>query len=199
MRNKAILISLLLLLAAVQSYGQDFKRFKVSAWYSPSTSIQTRWYRACSPVFVHWDMHSEQTMSYIYSDYTSDVTSPGIFGAKFSYSIKKWFALQASIGFTPVSYSIFETIDHTATGKVSDCMICFIPEAKFTFLNKKWVRLYGSAGVGVCGYCSLRNSASVAIQFTPIGVEVGRSFFGFAELGIGHLHSGIQAGLGYKF
>ncbi|MBQ0123992.1 MAG: hypothetical protein KBS58_04025 [Bacteroidales bacterium] len=199
MNKRTVVLIATLMLAVVQSYGQDFKRFTVKTWYSPSTQIQTNWYRNYSPVFVRGRYKVGESMAYIYSDYTSDVKSPGIFGASFSYSFKKWFALESSIGFTPVSYSTFDALKEAPTGKVTDCMICFIPEARFTALYREWVRLYGSVGIGICGYCDLKSSVSVALQFVPIGVEVGKSFFGFAELGFGHLYSGIQFGIGYKF
>ena len=84
------------------------------------------------------------------------------------------------------------------------------------YMNRRYVRLYGSLGIGAAFYGGFDkltysytdsrgsvqfedNSFRACGQFSPIGVEFGNKLFGFAEIGIGSLYAGMQAGIGYKF
>ena len=73
------------------------------------------------------------------------------------------------------------------------------------------VRLYSYAGIGISfnhysndsvgypGKGRKYHDLMFAGQVTPIGVTVGKSIFGFAELGLGTCFSGIAFGVGYRF
>lgn len=86
--------------------------------------------------------------------------------------------------------------------------IVVMPQAKFIYLNRPYVRIYGSIGLGLSfhiGFDELSNdlgsSSSFiqpAYQLSPIGLEVGNKVFGFAEYGYGFLFSAFRAGVGFK-
>ena len=85
----------------------------------------------------------------------------------------------------------------------------FVPTVRFSYLNRRNVRLYSSVGIGY-GLCLERTkdsngaltqsykSAFVPVQFTPIGVSVGRRLYGFAELTVGSM-ANLSAGIGFRF
>lgn len=79
-----------------------------------------------------------------------------------------------------------------------------MPVVRFTWLNRRWVRMYTSLGLGATfatgvDYETERfNDDLFAFQFTPIGISVGRSLFGFAEVGVG-AQGALMMGVGYKF
>ena len=76
---------------------------------------------------------------------------------------------------------------------------------RVNYINTEWVRLYSSYSIG--GHLITKNKPWVAektkewvgdFQFNGIGVSVGKSFFGFTELGLGP-RGLISGGIGYRF
>jgi len=83
-------------------------------------------------------------------------------------------------------------------------VVSFVPQFKFFYMTRPIVRLYGTVGIGVTKYfgsyiTSSLKKMEMAAQFTPFGIEIGRTFFGFAEIGAGNLFTGARAGIGYRF
>ena len=85
--------------------------------------------------------------------------------------------------------------------------ITIMPTIRFTWLNRKWVRMYSSLGMGMTihttnttgsGGSTDGNSYAFAFQCSYLGLTVGRSLFGFAELGFGAKGVAIF-GMGYRF
>ena len=76
--------------------------------------------------------------------------------------------------------------------------------ARFSWLNRKLVRLYSSVGAGLA--VSLMDvsyreypETYLSLQVTPVGISVGKKLFGFFELGVGTIYVGGCFGLGYRF
>ena len=81
-----------------------------------------------------------------------------------------------------------------------------MPSVRFTYLNRPWVRLYSSVDVGVGFFLSSTggsdgesgNKALFAFNITPIGVSVGKKFYGLFELNAGY-DAIVKVGIGARF
>ena len=161
-----------------------------------------------------WPMETGTPISEIYADYNGPTYSTGAFCLGAEYMVARWFAVSADLSVTPVWHDLYSSITEQKTGTRSGVAFCLVPQAKFVFLNRPWVRLYGKFGIGVVKYFGFDmrnkksfnfdvvysdNSFNAGFQWVPLGIEVGRKFFGYAEAGVGTLYRGISAGVGYKF
>ena len=154
------------------------------------------------------------SLSDIYADYNGVTRSSGALCLGADYVFARWFALSADLSATVVWHDVCDGVSGHKTGTKSGVVLCLMPQAKFIYLNRPTVRLYGKLGLGVVKYFGFDrrnwdsvdgdvqfydNSFTPGIQSAPFGIELGRKFFGFAEIGVGTLYRGISAGLGYKF
>jgi hypothetical protein len=154
-------------------------------------------------------------MSRLYSDYYGPTRTLGAIGIGVDYAVSNWFS--ASLDFAAASFwrSRYSAVNDSQVGSDSGTAFYLLPRAKFMYMNRRKVRLYGSFGIGAVLYGGfdtlnyrvmdsdgvhfVNNSFRACAQFSPIGVEFGRKLFGFAEIGAGTLYVGMQAGIGYKF
>lgn len=109
-----------------------------------------------------------------------------------------------------VSYAgYFQNMIYAPTGKVDGKLrhhhISLMPTLRFTYLNRPWIRLYSgiSTGVKINVFRDFLDESNfvepvLALQVTPLGVSVGRTLFGFVELGLGTAGA-INFGVGYRF
>ena len=68
------------------------------------------------------------------------------------------------------------------------------------WLTRKHLRLYSGIGYGTMGgYVDADYRPSHGFQFIPIGVSYGRTFYGFAELGMGWMYCPARVGIGIRF
>lgn len=151
----------------------------------------------------------------IYSDYNGPTRTTGAIGIGFDYAVCRWFSVSADLTVTLLWHDSYDSITNQQVRGGTGAAIYLLPRAKFMYMNRRNVRLYGSLGVGAAKYVGfpklsysyasdsgvhfVDNSLRPCGEFSPIGIEVGRKFFGFAELGVGTLYYGLQAGIGYKF
>jgi hypothetical protein len=82
-----------------------------------------------------------------------------------------------------------------------------MPSVRFTYLNRPWVRLYSGVDVGVGYFIDNKDNVSestrsgnffFAFNVTPIGVNVGKKFYGMFETNFG-FDSVFKVGLGARF
>ncbi len=164
--------------------------------------------------YSFWRMDSGKPLSEIYGEYNGVTRSTGAFCLGAEYLLARWFAVAADFSITPVWHELYSGVTRQKTGTKSGVAFCLIPQVKFIYMNRPAVRLYSKFGIGAVkcfGFerrdresfnFELRksdNSWDAAIQWAPFGIEAGRKFFGYAELGLGTLYNGISAGVGYKF
>ncbi|MFI3298912.1 MAG: hypothetical protein R3Y49_03815 [Rikenellaceae bacterium] len=85
--------------------------------------------------------------------------------------------------------------------------------ARYSWFNRKWVSLYSSVGVGVGYYYNTKTDIIDGYtptesepefhflpELTPIGIRVGRNFFGYFEpCAISVRGVALMCGVGYKF
>lgn len=79
--------------------------------------------------------------------------------------------------------------------------VAVMPKATLQYRNWRNFGLYGEVemGVSIFSYDCIGTKFGFAFQATPIGIFVGRNIYGFAELGIGTVWTGLQMGVGYRF
>lgn len=157
-----------------------------------------------------------EMISYYYNNYCGKAYDSGCYGLGAEYYLARWFAVSADLCFEGLWMDLYDRHSGMKTRRDSGLAIAFVPQAKFIYIHRPLVRVYSGIGIGAAGYIgfdskrrsyidedgphySYDKAVRLTLQFTPIGVEVGRRFFGFAEIGTGSLFSGMRAGAGFKF
>lgn len=139
-----------------------------------------------------------------YDTYRGPMYTSGAWSLSYAYRFKKWLDFGGYVAYWGKYGSTSSNIDNTLLSRDRLHRISVVPVVRFTWLNRPMVRLYSSIGMGIVfGTFSgnFRESAgrpSFTGQYTPIGIAVGRSFFGFAELGCGSQGT-MMLGIGYRF
>lgn len=155
------------------------------------------------------------SLSECYEDYHGLTMTAGSWSVGADYRVARWFAVSADIGVDFLWHDMYDGVSGAFEGVRTGVSLTVLPQAKFYYLTRPAVRLYGYIGVGLVkyfGYDGLRNSRrdgsgvhfvdetfEGAFQYAPLGIEAGRRWFGFAELGYGTLFSGLRAGFGFRF
>ena len=128
--------------------------------------------------------------------------SHGILNLGYHYHTSKVFGIGANFSFNRMSVKLEDE-----TGKLDAFAVnCFslMADAKLNWFRREVFGMYSRAGLGVmCLNTNLVETAShnfwlPALQLSPIGMEVGRSFCGFMELGFG-MQGIAQFGVRYHF
>lgn len=141
----------------------------------------------------------QPSLERLYSDYHDGIYTTGSFSADFVYHFRKWFAIDASAGFT-ANWTKEYSDDH-APRTVSWGAGHVGVMARFTWVNRNYFRGYSALGLhAVFGRDSdLKARMFVLPQFDLIGLEFGSSVFGLLEFGVGGEYAGAKIGIGYRF
>ena len=143
---------------------------------------------------------------YYQKEYTS-----GVWSAGYTCNFTKVLAVQANIFYEAGWVRYYGREDGVFASRCFDSYLSAMASFKVNWVNRKWVRMYSYAGLGLAwnyskddpaaapGQGAAENRAVFTFQVTPVGIAVGRRFFGFAECGIGMYYSGISVGTGYRF
>lgn len=165
-------------------------RLTGAAWPLISTNMR----------YTHYDY-------YYHGDYYStprhgDTYTAGAWTLSYGYRFKKWVDLTAAVTYYGEYSTLYDRLDNSKIATDNRTCIAVMPIVRFTWLNRTWVRLYSHVGIGLLfdthrpdrGF----SLTTVSGQFVPIGIAVGKSFFGFAEVGVG-TQGCLLAGIGYRF
>lgn len=141
----------------------------------------------------------------LYRTHRGPVRTGGVWTLSYDYRFKKWFDLGLALSYYGEYSNSYSNFDSSLASRNRAHAITVMPVARFTWLNRKWVRMYSSFGLGATfGFGHLDydsyyfEETTFALQFTPVGISVGRSLFGFAEIGVG-AQGVLMMGMGYKF
>ncbi len=125
----------------------------------------------------------------------------------YRYRVAKWFWVGGTVSYSGFYRTYYDRITGLKSGVNNTHFLTIMPAVRFSWLNKELVTLYSGAALGYTLY-AYENSTEgvmerdaehyVGFQLTGVGVEVGRKWYGFAELGFG-LQGIVQAGFGYHF
>lgn len=139
--------------------------------------------------------------------YYGPAYTTGSLSASYTYYIKKWFSVGASFSYINQYRNHYNIITDSKILEIRYQSLYLTPMLRFTFVNKRYVKLYGQIGVGLGLHMGEESDATkkltsnkcmTSMQFTFFGVSVGRKFFGFTELGVGS-QGIINIGTGYRF
>lgn len=132
----------------------------------------------------------------------------GEYGIHYYYQVTHW----CQVGFktTVEGAQVTRYTDSLRTSVESisrDLLFSVMPSVRFTYLNRPWVRLYSGVDLGVGYFLSTRqdmakekdsNNFLFAFNITPLGVNVGKQFYGLFELNAG-FDSIVKVGIGARF
>ncbi len=173
--------------------------FNVGWGYTPAMTIA----ELNSPVF-----NGSDGLDHIYGNYLGKRVTSGMMSAEFNIQFKKWFALGTQLNAVTVSNSEMSAITGQEIRRFTDYTVSALAYARFTYLHKKYVKLYSSIGAGLCfthdstistDELFRMNYMQPSFQLVPVGVTVGKRIYGTVELGLGSEYMGFRAGVGYRF
>lgn len=137
---------------------------------------------------------------YLYSDYYGAQFTTGRISAEFDFLIRHWLNVSLCLSDCHTWRTVYDGVTDECIGTVSGNTVMFMPQVRFTYLSKRYVKLYSSIGAGVyAGKYGETWKFGPAWQFCPIGVMTGRRVFGFTEIGAGTAYVGLNAGVGFRF
>lgn len=123
----------------------------------------------------------------------------------YTYNFTKVFALSLGLSYEGGWNEYFRREDNRKLLSLQSHYFSPMLTARFSWLNRKLLRMYSSAGLGFSvglndsKYKGPPTSTKFSMQVTPVGVSVGKDVFGFAEVGIGTIYVGGCLGIGYRF
>ena len=167
---------------------------RVSAGVSPMFTISNMYDYVPSPYYVPRIIDGPT--------YTT-----GAINLSYAYRFRRWFDLGLLLSYNCEYKRQFSALSGDYLHRKYQHNITFMPTVRFTWLNRKWVRMYSSIGMGVTiqtqnisGPEKLSDNSiyGFACHCSYLGITVGKSLFGFAELGCGAKGFAIF-GMGYRF
>ncbi len=210
---KHIATIVLLLATCGSAFGKD-----INADFTPKHEINVGYGllplvpSMLDEMFVDCDPNFQPPYSYNgYNDalyYYSNRENMGAINVSYLYNAKRWLSIGATFSYHNVSESIYDRITEKCLGKNHNSTYSIIMKAKFIYLNKEWIRLYGQVGLGfgINHKNNAENSygynhaySTFAGQLNLFGIEIGRRFYGYMEpVGFGS-NGCYNMGIGYKF
>ncbi len=138
---------------------------------------------------------------------TGDISSLPSFHLEYGYNLLDWLSIGGAIGYAHYEFPLhsLETDRYACTETMDRVDITV--NARFYWLNRKWVRMYSGVGVGlsILDFSSsvdkedgTISALSLGFDLTYLGLTVGKSFYGRFELGAGSVNM-LSAGIGYRF
>lgn len=127
---------------------------------------------------------------------------------EYRYRFAKWFWFGGAFSFTPIA-KVWENHEKGYKFTCHTYHISIMPSVRFSWLNKKYITLYSglSAGCLISTGGKFSPEENVAYQMTEVhfagqltavGIQGGKNWYGFAEVGVG-VQGFVKAGFGYKF
>lgn len=136
----------------------------------------------------------------IYHDYSKPTFSTGVINVEASWFHRDWFTFSFNVAASYTWEGYRDAVTDKRTGTEDGFILYIVPQARFNWVRRDWVRMYSTVGLGVlAGITEGDFTVLPAAQLTPVGIEVGRRLFGFCEIGAGMLYFGGQAGIGFRF
>lgn len=196
---KPKLLTLLLLLGLCTSFSAQ-ESCKAAQPFTPQHELRLT--AGAYPLL--WGFTPFTYGSRYYDSYRGPMYTSGAWSLAYDYRFKKWFDFGFYVSYWGKYGTTRSNVDNTLLSRDRLHRISVVPVVRFTWLNRPIVRLYTSIGMGVVfggykgNFDERASKASFTGQWTPLGIAVGKSFFGFAEIGVGSQGT-LMAGIGYRF
>lgn len=197
---KKLITSLLLLIPLICTAQETGKEWKYQARFGWGGYPFTEWLMNGGLAFEKF-FPTEPNLSDIYFDDKGATMSTGAISAEFAWLYKDWFTFALSTSTNIVWRNSYDAVSGQRTGTDTAGFLYIVPELRFNWLRGDMVKMYSSIGAGGLVGCDIYNDFIVlpVIQAVPIGIEVGQKVFGFCEYGVGMIHTGVMAGVGFRF
>ena len=119
--------------------------------------------------------------------------------AEYNQNIKPWLAIGGKATFA----AMWSSVRHVATDELlyrdNNYSIGVIFNIRFEWLRRDIVQMYSGIGIGLAARIAFNDGIlSPMFDATYVGISLGRSLYGFAEVGTG-ISGMIRAGMGYRF
>ena len=128
----------------------------------------------------------------------------------YQYQFKKWLSFGATATYLATWQRQYSSYDNSLLYTDHTHFIGLTPIVRFDWFRSNFVKLYSSIGVGI-GYTMERsteknknrnfstdNYLTATGDFIPIGISIGKTYFGFFELGASTFGF-VKVGFGYRF
>ena len=207
---KRLIILLIATIAAISASAQNLepqensKRNKLPFTQQHEVRVSA----GISPMFTISNMYDYVPSPYYVPRIIDGPTyTTGAINLSYAYRFRRWFDLGLLLSYNCEYKRQFNALSGDYLHRKYQHNITIMPTIRFTWLNRKWVRMYSSLGMGMTinttsttgsGGSTDGNSYAFAFQCSYLGLTVGRSLFGFAELGFGPKGVAIF-GMGYRF
>lgn len=135
--------------------------------------------------------------------YDGPMRTTGALGVAYGYRVRRWLEVGASFSYMGYYRNLLRTSDGGVARRQREHYLTLMPYVRFSWLNRRSVRLYTSLHLGYQLGCERyfsedKADSYFAGQFTPFGISVGRRLFGYAEIGVG-MRGVFVGGIGYRF
>ena len=147
-----------------------------------------------------WELGSFNTLEHGYTSATVWLTHNFDYG----YWINEWLSVGGTVTWTSGRCHLYSNKTHAKLDTSHVDYVGFMPTVRFAWIRRGIVQVYSSLSLGA-GFEVRENyldeniyEAFCAFDFKPLGLSVGRNFFGFVELGYG-TRGIVNAGIGYRF
>ena len=137
----------------------------------------------------------------------------GEYGLHYYYQVKPWCQVGVKTTIDAAKMVTYTDTTYSTVSRSSTFLLLSVmASVRFTYLNRPWVRLYSGVDLG-CGFLFTGEKSSskseegkdsdndnilFAFNVTPIGVNVGKRFFGMAEINFG-FDSWFKVGIGCRW
>ena len=139
----------------------------------------------------------------------------GEYGLHYYYQVKPWCQVGVKTSLDAAKMVTYTDTTYSVVSRSNTFLLLSVmPSVRFTYLNRPWVRLYSGVDLG-CGFLFTDGNSSssstseegkdsdggnilFAFNVTPIGVNVGKRFFGMAEINLG-FDSWFKVGIGCRW
>lgn len=129
------------------------------------------------------------------SDYERKTKNVGDFRIGYAYTPKKRWSFGAAFSYNYSEFDVFNSGEKI--GEQSNTYYTVAAETSYYYMKKEKTKLYGLLGVGgtfvtldandqINNISEKSNDSFPNYHFTPIGVSYGKTWGGFAEIGIGY-------------
>ena len=140
---------------------------------------------------------SDMLAHYRYYDTPTYIVTP--ISLEYSYYAKKWLSVGCKTSFT----ALFSDVRNIATDerlyRNNSYVASAILTLRFDYLRREYVQMYSTVGMGLSARFKYDDGIlSPMYDFTLVGISIGKSFYGFGEIG-GGITGLFRCGFGYRF
>lgn len=150
---------------------------------------------------------------WFYNDVRRKTVAIPTINFEYRYRFAKWFWFGGAVSYTALFDRREDRITHELLSKTTDHYISIMPSVRFSWLNTKYITLYSGLSAGlIMGFSEAYEQVGSTLadrpyhyvtldfagQLTAVGIQGGKNWYGFAEVGFG-VQGFVKAGFGYKF